>query len=150
MPSVGFEPAIPPIDRLQTYGLDLTATDIGLAVYIFLLYIEVGSSVQIVNIYFRYISHIRKCLLFSGIISNFLSIPVQVERKQICCKTRNNGTDEAFPHSAVNQMGIHAQERHILCANCDVVRGGLAYHTVIACRHCYERGMERSIAKRGK
>ena len=32
----------------------------------------------------------------------------------MCSKTRNNGADEAFPHSAVNQMGIHAQERHIL------------------------------------
>jgi hypothetical protein len=30
------------------------------------------------------------------------------------CKIRNNGTNEAFPHSAVNQTGIHAQERHIL------------------------------------
>jgi len=27
---------------------------------------------------------------------------------------RNDRVDETFPHSAVNQMGIHAQERHIL------------------------------------
>jgi len=69
----------------------------------------------------------------------------------MCCKMRNDRADEAFPHSAVNQMGIHAQERHILLLTAMWLEGGgLAYRTVIACRHCYELGMERSIAKRGK
>jgi len=63
---------------------------------------------------------------------------------------RNDGADEAFPYSAVNQMGIHAQERHILLLTAMWLEGGLVYRTVIACRHCYELGMERSIAKRGK
>lgn len=67
MPSAVFEPAIPTKTRLQTYSLDHAATRIGLYAHTFVHNVEVSSSAQIINVYIRYVSFIRKCPLFSGI-----------------------------------------------------------------------------------
>jgi hypothetical protein len=78
MPSMGFEPAIPSISRLQTYALDCTTTWIGISDVVDLNYVgSRGNSIGIVP------------MLLAVLLRSLSSIPDSAKRFFVCITNRS-------------------------------------------------------------